>query len=255
MTVISYQMYSSRNFPDLARQAKMLADIGIRHVEPYGGQFGDVDGLRAALAQNGLSAPTAHIGAPSLREDFDGTMAKLKALGVQIAIVPAVPPAERSQPREGWEKLGQELAGWAKRAAGHGLRFGWHNHHFEFARLPDGSYPLEHILADNQNVLWQCDIAWVIRGEQDPAAWIRRYASRVVSFHVKDIAPAGQAADEDGWADVGHGTLDWPALLPVMRSVNAEVWTLEHDNPSDDARFARRAFAAVSGWAASGAKE
>lgn len=248
MTEISYQLYSSRNFPDLDRQAAMLAEIGLRHVEPFGGLFADVPGLKKALTKNGLSAPTAHIGAPALREDFSGAMAKLVDLGVKIAIVPAVPPDERVQPRAGWEALGRELAGWAHKAADHGLRFAWHNHHFEFAQIPDGSFPLEHILGSDPALLWQCDIAWVIRGAQDPASWIKRYAPRVVSFHVKDLAPAGQCLDEDGWADVGHGTIDWPSLLPVMRGVNAPIWTLEHDNPNDDRRFATRSFAAVKAW-------
>lgn len=248
MPTISYQLYSSRNFPDLARQAAMLAGLGIRQVEPFGGLFADVAPLQAVMARHNLTAPTAHIGIPTLREDFDGAMGKLKALGVQVAIVPAVPPEQRVQPREGWEQLGRELAGWAHRAADHGLKFGWHSHSFEFAQHPDGSFPLEHILADNAAVLWQCDLAWLIRGGQDPAKWIDRYADRITGFHVKDIAPAGECADEDGWADVGQGTIDWPALLPAMHAAHAPVWTLEHDNPNDDRRFASRSFAAVSEW-------
>ena len=248
MTAISYQMYSSRNFPDLARQARMLAGIGFRHVEPFGGLFGDIGALKAALAENGLDAPTAHVGLPSLREDFDGTMRKLAEVGVTVCIAPAPPPAEREQDVAGWKKLGAELLGYAKRAKDAGFAFAWHNHHFEFARLADGSYPLEWILGEDPVVQWQCDIAWVMRGHQDPVAWINRYAGRMVGFHVKDLAPEGENAAEDGWADVGHGRLDWTALLPVMRATPAGVWTLEHDNPSDDRRFAERSFATVRGW-------
>lgn len=248
MTDISYQLYCSRNFPDLERQAAMLAGIGYKNVEPFGGLFTDTAGLKAALDKHGLNAPSAHIGAPMLREDFAGAVAKVKDLGVGLMIVPAVPQNERVQERAGWEYLGRELAGWAHQAADHGLRFAWHNHSFEFAALADGSMPFEHILGEDSAVLWQADIAWVARGKQDPIQWIERYASRVVSFHVKDIAPAGECADEDGWADVGHGTLDWQKLLPVMRATPAMLYTVEHDNPNDDMRFARRAFETVSGW-------
>ena len=248
MTDISYQLYCSRNFPDLERQAAMLAGIGYENVEPFGGLFNDTAALKAALDRHGLKAPSAHIGAPMLREDFAGTVAKVKDLGVELMIVPAVPPAERVQDAAGWDALGRELAGWAHQAADQGLRFAWHNHAFEFAPLPDGSMPFERILGDDPALLWQADIAWVMRGEQDPIRWIERYAPRVVSFHVKDIAPAGECADEDGWADVGHGTMDWGKLLPVMRATPATLYTVEHDNPNDDARFARRAFATVSRW-------
>jgi sugar phosphate isomerase/epimerase len=248
MTDVSYQLYSSRNFPDLARQAAMLADIGYKNVEPFGGLFGDVGALRAALQQNGLAAPSAHIGAPALRENFASTAQTLTELGVKIMIVPAVPPAERTQDRAGWQSLGRELSEWAKQAADHGLRFAWHNHAFEFAALSDGTFPIEHILGDDPSVLFQVDIAWIARGNQNPVDWIKRYAPRVVSFHVKDLAPEGECVDEDGWADVGYGRLDWKALLPVMRSTPATLYTLEHDNPNDDARFASRSFATVSNW-------
>jgi sugar phosphate isomerase/epimerase len=241
---ISYQMYSSRNFPDLARQAAMLAGLGIRHVEPFGGLFADIGALAEALSANGLDAPTAHVGAPTWREDLDGVAAKLKRLGVHTAFMPALPPDDRA----GWQRIGKELSGYAARMKDHGIRFGWHNHAFEMAALPDGSLPLDWILGEDPDLLWQVDIAWIVRGGQDPAALIRRYGTRVASFHVKDLAAPGEALDEDGWADPGHGTMDWTALLPVMRATPATTWVLEHDNPNDDARFASRAIAAVSAW-------
>jgi len=245
---ISYQLYSSRNFPDLGRQTAMLAGLGIRHVEPYGGLFGDPTALSDALAANGLTAPTAHVGAQSWRDDFDAMAKALRQLGVETAFMPAVPPAEREQDRAGWERVGRELAEYARRLKDQGLRFGWHNHAFEMVRLPDGSMPLEWILGEDPDMLWQMDIAWAVRGGQDPATLIKRYAERVVSFHVKDLAPTGACADEDGWADVGHGTLDWKVLLPVMRTTPATTWVLEHDNPNDDARFASRSAATVRAW-------
>src|ERR1700756_3088914 len=81
MTDISYQLYSSRNFSDISRQAAMLAGIGYKNVEPFGGLMADVGALRAALQENGLAAPSAHVGAPALREDFAATAKKLTELG------------------------------------------------------------------------------------------------------------------------------------------------------------------------------
>jgi sugar phosphate isomerase/epimerase len=248
MVAISYQLYSSRNFPDLARQCAMLAKIGYKHVEPFGGLFTDIDALEKALKDNGLTAPTAHIGLQMLRDDFAGTVAKLKRIGTTTPIVPAIPPAERTQPRAGWEALGAELKALAHRFADVGLKFGWHNHAFEFVKLEDGTYPMELILGDDPLLGWEMDIAWVVRGEADPLPWIERYASRMIAFHAKDLAPAGTLLDEDGWADAGTGTIDFARLLPVMKKTPATLYVCEHDNPKDDARFAARAFANVSKW-------
>lgn len=245
---VSYQLYSSRKFPDLARQARMLSDIGFRQVEPYDALLADPDSFKKALDLHGLEAPTAHVGLATLREDFDGAMRRLRSIGTRTAIVPFLPASERAPDADGWRRLGMELRDHARQAADHGLALGWHNHDFEFARQPDGSMPLEWILGEDAALGWQADIAWMARAGQEPGPWIDRYASRIISFHVKDLAPPGENADEDGWADVGHGRLDWAALLPAMRRTPATIWTVEHDNPSDDARFARRSFATVSAW-------
>ena len=58
----------------------------------------------------------------------------------------------------------------------------------------------------------------MIRGGADPLQWIAHLRSdRITAVHVKDIAPAGENADEDGWADVGHGTVDWKALMAALK--------------------------------------
>ena len=59
---ISFQLYSSRNFPPLAKQLAVLARIGYRNVEPFGGLYGDVDAFKAALDAAGLKAPSGHFG-------------------------------------------------------------------------------------------------------------------------------------------------------------------------------------------------
>ena len=100
---------------------------------------------------------------------------------------------------------------------------------------------MTHILEAAPGIGWEIDVAWVIRGGADPREWIDRYGSRILAVHVKDIAPAGEAASEDGWADVGHGTVGWKDFVARLRaSTPAELFIMEHDNPSDYRRFARR---------------
>ena len=62
------------------------------------------------------------------------------------------------------------------------------------------------------------DVAWVVRGGTDPLPWIEKHGKRIVAIHVKDIAKPGEGLDEDGWSDVGHGTIDWAGLIKALRS-------------------------------------
>ena len=67
---------------------------------------------------------------------------------------------------------------------------------------------------------------------------IRRRAS---SPSTSRTSPAGESADEDGWADVGHGTIDWAGLMAALRAKTpARYFIMEHDNPNDH-RALRRA--------------
>ena len=67
-----------------------------------------------------------------------------------------------------------------------------------------------------------------------------RVGSRLVAAHIKDIAPKGELADEDGWADVGHGTVNWEPIVAALKAAGTEIFVMEHDNPRNDERFARR---------------
>ena len=245
---LSFQLYSARGLQPLGKQIELLAGLGYRRVEPFGGLFNDVPKLRDLLQAHAITAPSAHVGLDRLRSDPIAAAKLCRDLGVTLVLAPAPPPAERDKDAAGWRALGRELAGIGKVIAGEGLRLGWHNHHWEFQKQADGSVPMDLLLGEAPDLLWQVDLAWVVRGGADPVQWLAKYAGRIPAVHIKDIAPAGQCADEDGWADVGHGTLDWTKLLPAARKAGATLLVAEHDKPNDVARFARRTIATVTTW-------
>lgn len=249
--MFSYQLYSSRNFPPLSDTLSMLAGAGYSAVEGYGMLYSDaaaVDAMAAGLAATGLRMPTAHFGLDQLEADPAGCVAIARRLGIARIYCPWVHPDQRPTTAQGWRDFGARLerAGAAIRAAG--LGFGWHNHDFEFVPLPDGTLPMTALLEGGPALEWEMDVAWVIKGGADPAQWITAERGRITAAHVKDIAPKGENADEDGWADVGHGTVDWRALMATLRGAGVAHFIIEHDNPSDHARFARRSLASVKGY-------
>jgi sugar phosphate isomerase/epimerase len=246
---LSFQLYSARFLEPLSAQFDLLASLGYRHVEPFGGLFSDVDGLKRLLDQHGMTAPTAHVGLDRLRADARATAKLCKGLGIQTVLAPAPPMGEREGDEAHWRGLGRQLAGIGHVLAGEGLRFGWHNHHFEYGRTPSGRTYLDCIFEEAPDLVWEADLAWIVRGGADPVAELARHSARVVAVHVKDIAPAGECADEDGWADPGHGTMDWGRLLPAIKAAGAEFFVVEHDKPNDVKRFATRARDTVMSWA------
>ncbi|MFI5014945.1 MAG: sugar phosphate isomerase/epimerase family protein [Hyphomicrobiales bacterium] len=245
---LSFQLYSARALPTLQQQLQLVAGLGYRMVEPYAAQLADPPLLKDLLQGLRLSAPTAHVGLDRLRADAAGTARLCRSLSIGLILVPAPPPQERDKDMQGWRALGRELHGIGKAVRDEGLTLGWHNHHWEVGREENGPFPLDLLFEEAPELVWEADLAWLVRGGVDPLAWLAKHAGRIPAAHVKDLAPKGQATDEDGWADVGHGTLDWSALLPAMRRAGVELFVVEHDNPSDVARFARRSREAIAGW-------
>lgn len=253
MTDFSYQLYSSREFPPLSETLRMLGAAGYKAVEGYGALYAGLDeaGLsrfRRGLDENGLSMPTAHFGLDMLEGEPERSVSIAKALGIETIYCPFLMPDARPKDAEGWTAFGRRLqkAGAPMRDAG--LSFGWHNHAFEFEALPDGSMPIERLFEGGPDLEWEADIAWVARGGADPFDWIDRLGDRITAVHVKDIAAEGENADEDGWADVGQGTLPWRKLMERLRRTKAKHFVMEHDKPADDRRFARRSIEAAKAF-------
>ena len=237
----SFQLYSARNFQPWDKVLKIVADAGYKQVEGYGGVYQDPAGFRAEMDRNGLSMPTGHFSIDALEGDFDGVRAIADALGIKMVICPHIVAEKRPADAAGWRGFGERLRKVGEKAKAAGYGFAWHNHDFEFQPFEDGTVPLEHILEAAPDIGWEIDVAWVVRGAADPSAWIDRYGKRIVAVHVKDIARAGEGLDEDGWADVGHGSMDWKGLMATLRArTDARYYVMEQDNPNDIARFARR---------------
>jgi sugar phosphate isomerase/epimerase len=250
--VLSIQLYTLRALNDLDRILDAVAEAGYRHVETVGSHLDDAAATRTKLDARGLKASSSHVGLAALRERPDAIVEACRTLGTDQLFMPAVPPAQRDMPADGWRALGRELAQISERLRKQGIELGYHNHHWELVPKEAGKNALELLFeaAAGSPLTWQVDVAWLVRGHADPKRWLDRYRARITSAHVKDLAPAGQNQDEDGWADVGAGVLDWRDLWQACRHAGARWMVVEHDKPKDPARTARASFAFLSSMGA-----
>lgn len=243
MTEFSYQLYSSRNFGPIEKTLSMLAAAGYSQVEGYGALFtnaADAAKLAELLKANGLTMPSAHIGLQMLEDNPDEVVAIAKALDLKAVYVPHLAAEERPDSAAGWQEIGARTQAALAPLAAIGLDIGWHNHDFEIADAGNGQSVLDALLAGGPDLKLELDLAWVAVGGDDAAGYIKKYADKLSSVHIKDIAPKGECEDEDGWADVGHGTMDWTAIKQALDATDNKYLTAEHDNPNDDVRFANR---------------
>ncbi|SKA71311.1 Predicted dehydrogenase [Thiothrix eikelboomii] len=237
---ISFQLYSARNYQPWAAVVSSLAAIGYRNIEGFGPVYEDAAAFRAVLDQYGMSMPSGHFSVEALEGDLAGVIQTAKTLGIKKIICPWLHPDERPTDSAGWTAFAKRLAAIGEGVNAAGYSFSWHNHDFEFFPCPDGQIPQTIIMETAPNIEWEADIAWIVRGGANPLEWITRYGQRISIAHVKDIAPAGENTDEDGWADVGYGVVDWVNISKALQAAGTTLFVMEHDNPNDLQRFASR---------------
>jgi sugar phosphate isomerase/epimerase len=242
---LSIQLYTLRTLENLDRILDVVAEAGYRYVETVGSHLDDAAGVRAKLDARGLKASSSHVSLATLREKPDAVADACRTLGLTQLFMPAVPPDQHDMDAEGWRDLGRELGRMAERFHQQGITLGYHNHHWELKPKDGAKTALELIFeaARGSPLAWQVDVAWLVRGGAEPKEWLNRYRNLVASAHVKDIAPEGRNEDQDGWADMGAGVLDWRDLWREARAAGAQWMVVEHDKPADPAQTARASFA------------
>ncbi|MEM1388019.1 MAG: sugar phosphate isomerase/epimerase [Pseudomonadota bacterium] len=239
---LSYQLYTSRDAGPLNQTLAMLGQAGLDHVEGYEALLGD-PALDAGLRQHGLSMPSAHISLAALEDGRALDWASRYAL--EAVFVPYVPPEARPTDAPGWAALARRVVASGADLRGLGVAVGWHNHDFEFAPLLDGRAPVAVMAEAAPDLVFELDLGWIARAGHAPLAWIDLLRGRIAAAHIKDLAAPGQAPDEEGWADLGQGVLDYAAIAAALRAAQVPLWVLEHDRPSDATRFATRSVAAA----------
>lgn len=211
-----------------------VAAAGYAGIETFGPLAPPAGEMAALLEKHGLRVVSAHVALAQLEGDLESVAAYHKALGNDTVAVPWLAPEDRPTSVAGWTDFGRRLDALGARARELGLRLLYHNHNFEMATYA-GRTALEWLLdgASPANLAAEVDIAWVVRGGQDPLRLLGALAGRCPRLHVKDVAPAGEKTDEGGHADVGAGTIDWVQLLPAAQRAGVEWLVVEHDLPND----------------------
>lgn len=242
MSIIAVQLYTLRHFQEpFEALLEHVAAAGYQGVETVGTQGLSAKEVKAALNANGLTVVSGHVPLSELETNLEQTAAFHQEIGNDTLIVPHLSSDLYDDTAESWQKLGQQLGEIGARLKDLNLRLAYHNHAFEMPEI-DGKRAIDWLLesAGTEQLAFEPDLAWMVRGGVDPLELLGRYQGRCKRVHIKDIAPQGENTDEDGWADVGFGTLDWDTLLPAAARAGAEAFIVEHDKPKDPLVTIRR---------------
>ncbi len=230
---IGIQLYTVRH--DMERDfegtLKSIAAIGYKQVE-FAGYFGHSPAdVRAILKRYDLDAPSAHVqgGLDALRKDWEKTIENGKVMGHKYLIFPYVDEKDRKT-LDDYRRLADMLNSAGETARKADVRFGYHNHDFEFKPI-DGKLPYDLLLerTNPENVVMEMDLFWITKGGQSPFTYFNRWPGRFHAVHVKDM-DANQ-----GMVDVGKGKIDFARIFAQRKKAGIRYFFVEHDNPEPSA--------------------
>jgi sugar phosphate isomerase/epimerase len=236
---IGVQLYTVRTLleGDFEGTLAGLGDIGFREVEFAGYHGRTPQAVRAALGRAGLVAPSAHVPIETVRDDLPRVLEGALVMGHRHVVVAWLP--EQLRTLDGYRAAADLFNRVGEQAVAAGIRFAYHNHAYEFARL-DGRMPYDVLLerCDPRFVAFEMDLYWITKGGQDPVAYFARWPGRFPMVHVKDST----GPPDHRMVDVGAGTIPWKAVFARREQAGIRHYFVEHDAPPDPLASVRRSY-------------
>ena len=219
---VALQLYTVRQelAADRPGVLRRLAGFGYRTVEASDVLSGP-EALRSELDAAGLGVCSVHT--RPFGEQAEAAFRGARVVGADTVIVPFIPP-ERFADADGVRAVAGELNEAARRAAGHGLRLGYHNHDHELSTLVGGRPALEVLAGQlDDDVILEVDTYWAAVGGQPVPELLGRLGPRVRYLHVKD----GPVTRDDPMTAVGAGKMPVADILAASPSVEWNVVELD----------------------------
>ena len=227
---IAVQVYSVREEAerDFAGTMKKLGEMGYDGVELAGLYGKSAEEIRDSIKAAGLTAISAHVSYDELAGDLEKTLQDYETIGCRYIVIPWL-GEDRRFGAALYEETIKGIPVISEGCKKHGMTLLYHNHDFEFAKTPDGTYALDQLYAEvPADVLGaEPDTCWIKVGGPDPSEWLKKYSGRCPLVHVKDFRRREDGVD---LLALGEGEQDFPTLVKTAKECGAQWLVIEQDD-------------------------
>src|SRR6188768_1526414 len=231
---IGLQLYSLRDIigADPKGVLQKVASFGYKELEAYSYKDGKIFGMPYAefgtfVKSLGMKVTSGHYGLDMLEgATWQQAVNDAKAIGMDYMVCPYINDKDRTS-IDDYKKIIAKLNAAGEVCNKSGIRFGYHNHAFEFETL-EGQIPYDLMLKelDPKKVGMEMDIFWVVNAGKDPFKYFSEYPGRFEQWHVKDM----DKTDRNRNADIGAGTIDWKAIFAKAKQAGLKNFYLEQES-------------------------
>jgi sugar phosphate isomerase/epimerase len=230
---IGLQIYTLRDtiFKDPKGVLKQVADFGYKKLETFAYKDSSIFGMPFAdfgkyIKDLGMKVTSGHYGIDLAKSDaWEKAVTDAKSIGQDYLVVPYLQEPERKT-IDDYKKICAALNKAGEIAKKNGMKFGYHNHAFEFETL-EGQIPYDVMLKelDPKVVDLELDIFWVVNAGHDPIKMFEKNPGRFTQWHVKDM----DKSDKMRNANVGTGTIDWKTIFANAKKSGMKHFYVEQE--------------------------
>lgn len=210
---IYLQLYSLRDDAkkDLTNTIKKVSEMGFTGIEAANYNDGKIydmepEAFLAFMKENNLTLLSAHI-KKEFSDDmtaanwdeiwnwWDVAIAAHKAAGAKYVVWPHMASPKTLKALKQYCDYFNQIGERCNKA---GLRFGYHNHDFEFKKVENQviyDYMLQN--TDPSKVFFEMDVYWVNHSGNKPVDYFKKYPGRFPLLHIKDEKEMGESGDID----------------------------------------------------------
>ena len=241
------QLYSVRAAmkADPLGTLKQLSDMGYRHVEHanyvnrkfYGWSVSE---FKKILNGFGMSMPSGHTVLDAKhwdasKKDFTNewkyTVEDAAAMGQSFVISPWLEESKRKSMGDlkSFMEVFNRSGEFCKKF---GMKFGYHNHDFEFSEKVEGKVLYDIILSetDPNLVIQQLDIGNMLNGGGKALEVMQQYPGRFESMHVKDEIKATEGHEPFESTILGKGVVPIKAIIDLGRASGTKHFIIEQES-------------------------
>jgi sugar phosphate isomerase/epimerase len=231
---IGFQLYTLRNEieRDLTATLSKVAEVGFAGVETaFWPEHITIKDAAKALKAAGLLVCSAHCELPFGKKKSE-MLEIAESFDCSRMIWHGWPEDERYKTSEGIKQLAELYNEANHFAKTNGLRFGIHNHWWEFRNVINGRVAYEVLLDDlEEDVFFELDTYWLKVAGHDPAVIVGKFGPRAPYLHIKDGPGEWSdaiATDPLPMTAVGKGTQKFPEIVKAADG-NTEWLVVEMD--------------------------
>ncbi len=231
---IGLQLYTVRRLieNDFDATIRRIAEMGFAGIETYDlPKSVELNRAAKVFRDNGLKIFSMHVELP-VGDRRDYALKLADAYDCDRVVYHGWPQGEKFKDMDATKRTAEAYNEAAAFLRTHGLRFGLHNHWWEYEKT-DGVYPAYYLLEHlDKEIFFEIDTYWVKTAGQDPAKAVADFGKRAPLLHIKD-GPAVKGDRLYAQLPVGDGVMDFPAIVEAANG-NTEWMIVEFDEYDKD---------------------